>query len=65
MSDASDSHGQRQLLIFVINEDPLRARSDARELLTRVFAPDLTASLLGRRAYAAQRGPSTYVILSS
>jgi hypothetical protein len=45
MSSESDGHGQRQLLISVIDDDPLRARSDARELLGEVFTADPTASL--------------------
>ena len=50
MSSESDGHGQQQLVISVIDEDPLRARSDARELLGEVFTTDPTASL---------RSPST------
>lgn len=45
MSDDSDSQGQPQLLISVIDDDPLRARSDARELLAEASGADPTASL--------------------
>ncbi|MFH8750873.1 hypothetical protein ACH4GK_22535 [Streptomyces rimosus] len=50
MSYITDGQGQRQLLISVIDDDPLRARSDARELLAEVSGADPTAAL---------RSPST------
>lgn len=45
MNNNSDGQGQRQLLISVVDDDPLRARSDARELLGEVSGADPTASL--------------------
>lgn len=42
---SNDGEGLPRLLISVIDEDPLRARSDARELLTEVSATDPAASL--------------------
>ncbi|MFE6024404.1 effector-associated constant component EACC1 [Streptomyces niveus] len=45
MNKHSDGQGQRQLLISVVDDDPLRARSDARELLGEVSGVDPTASL--------------------
>src|ERR1051326_282255 len=45
MGSGSGGGGQRQLVISVIDGDPLRARSDARELLAEVVAVDSTASL--------------------
>ncbi|MGW1993121.1 effector-associated constant component EACC1 [Embleya sp. NPDC001921] len=45
MGNDSDGQGRRQLLISVVDEDPLRARSDARELLAEVSEADPTASL--------------------
>ncbi|WP_225859484.1 effector-associated constant component EACC1 [Streptomyces albicerus] len=45
MSNDRDSQGQPHLLISVIDDDPLRARSDARELLAEVSEADPTASL--------------------
>jgi hypothetical protein len=45
MGSGSSGSGQRQLVISVIDGDPLRARSDARELLAEVVAVDSTASL--------------------
>lgn len=42
---SNDDKGLPRLLISVIDEDPLRARSDARELLTEVSGTDPTASL--------------------
>ena len=45
MSNEGGGHGQRQLLISVIDEDLLRARGDARELLSEVLTADPTASL--------------------
>ncbi|WP_030373723.1 effector-associated constant component EACC1 [Streptomyces rimosus] len=50
MSYDTGGQGQRQLLISVIDDDPLRARSDARELLAEVSGADPTAAL---------RSPST------
>ncbi|MFK8905439.1 effector-associated constant component EACC1 [Streptomyces sp. YS-3] len=45
MSNEGDSEGQPQLLVTVIDDDPLRARSDARELLAEVSEADPAASL--------------------
>ncbi|MFF7047187.1 hypothetical protein ACFY94_02260 [Streptomyces griseorubiginosus] len=45
MSKDRDSQGRPHLLISVIDEDPLRARSDARELLGEVSGRDPAASL--------------------
>jgi hypothetical protein len=42
---SNDGKGLPRLLISVIDEDPLRARSDARELLAEVSETDPTASL--------------------
>ncbi|MGW2862036.1 effector-associated constant component EACC1 [Streptomyces sp. NPDC001205] len=45
MSNEGDNQGQPQLLVTVIDDDPLRARSDARELLAGVSEADPAASL--------------------
>ncbi|CAM5565728.1 hypothetical protein [Streptomyces aurantiogriseus] len=45
MSNDRDSQGRPHLLISVIDDDPLRARGDARELLAEVTGADPTASL--------------------
>lgn len=45
MSNDRDSQGRPHLLISVMDDDPLRARSDARELLAEVSGADPTASL--------------------
>ncbi|GAA2631991.1 hypothetical protein [Streptomyces vastus] len=45
MSKDSNDRGRPRLLISVFDDDPLRARSDARELLTQVSEADPTASL--------------------
>ncbi|WP_055615181.1 effector-associated constant component EACC1 [Streptomyces phaeochromogenes] len=42
---SNDSKDRPHLLISVIDDDPLRARSDARELLAQVSEADPTASL--------------------
>ncbi|MFC7264809.1 hypothetical protein [Streptomyces lutosisoli] len=42
---SNGSKGQPHLLISVIDDDPLRARSDARELLAQVSEADPAASL--------------------
>ncbi|MEU1192332.1 hypothetical protein [Streptomyces sp. NPDC005859] len=45
MSIESDSQGRPELLVSVIDDDPLRARRDARELLAEVSEKDPAASL--------------------
>ncbi|MCX5203205.1 hypothetical protein OG897_17355 [Streptomyces sp. NBC_00237] len=45
MSNEDDSQGGPELLISVIDDDPLRARRDARELLAEVSEADPAASL--------------------
>ncbi|MFJ3421495.1 hypothetical protein ACIPN8_34690 [Streptomyces sp. NPDC086082] len=42
---SNDSKGQPHLLISVLDDDPLRARRDARELLTEASEADPTVSL--------------------
>ncbi|MFD8333218.1 hypothetical protein ACFV42_11250 [Streptomyces solisilvae] len=51
---SNDGKGQPHLVVSVIDDDPLRARSDARELLAEVSQADPTAFLR-----LPSTGPST------